>query len=93
MFSAITSNFHWSEPSTLATLHDRPWTGEFLFCIQFFFVMKFSRFREFLSLSFVAIKMASVARKQGMREVRLYIGCLGGFPVLSHASSRTLPLA
>ncbi len=26
MFSAITSNFHWSEPNTLATLHDRPWT-------------------------------------------------------------------
>jgi hypothetical protein len=26
MFSAITSNFSWSEPSTLATLHDRPWT-------------------------------------------------------------------
>jgi hypothetical protein len=30
MFNAITSNFHWSEPSTLATLHDRPWTGKFL---------------------------------------------------------------
>jgi hypothetical protein len=27
MFSAITSNFHWSEPNTLATLHDRPWTA------------------------------------------------------------------
>jgi len=27
MFNAITSNFHWSEPSTLATLHDRPWTA------------------------------------------------------------------
>ena len=27
MFSAITKNFHWSEPNTLATLHDRPWTG------------------------------------------------------------------
>ena len=27
MFSAITSNFAWSEPSTLATLHDRPWTA------------------------------------------------------------------
>eukprot|EP00980_Cylindrotheca_fusiformis_P015839 scaffold4637_cov128-Cylindrotheca_fusiformis.AAC.10 len=27
MFTAITSNFHWSEPSTLATLHDRPWTA------------------------------------------------------------------
>ncbi|GAX24432.1 transformation/transcription domain-associated protein [Fistulifera solaris] len=26
MFSAVTSNFHWSEPNTLATLHDRPWT-------------------------------------------------------------------
>jgi transformation/transcription domain-associated protein len=30
MFHAILSNFHWSEPSTLATLHDRPWTGKFL---------------------------------------------------------------
>lgn len=28
MFKAVTSNFHWSEPSTLATLHDRPWTGK-----------------------------------------------------------------
>jgi transformation/transcription domain-associated protein len=27
MFNAITSNFHWSEPGTLATLHDRPWTA------------------------------------------------------------------
>ena len=27
MFNAITSNFHWSDPSTLATLHDRPWTA------------------------------------------------------------------
>ena len=27
MFNAITSNFSWSEPSTLATLHDRPWTA------------------------------------------------------------------
>eukprot|EP00536_Pseudo-nitzschia_multiseries_P000672 jgi/Psemu1/233891/estExt_Genewise1.C_80142 len=27
MFNAITSNFHWSEPSILATLHDRPWTA------------------------------------------------------------------
>lgn len=27
MFSAITKNFHWSEPNTLITLHDRPWTG------------------------------------------------------------------
>ena len=27
MFSAITSNFHWSEPGTLATLHDKPWTA------------------------------------------------------------------
>jgi transformation/transcription domain-associated protein len=26
MFTAITSNFHWSDPNTLATLHDRPWT-------------------------------------------------------------------
>jgi len=26
MFAAITANFHWSEPNTLATLHDRPWT-------------------------------------------------------------------
>jgi FAT domain len=26
MFNAITSNFQWSEPNTLATLHDRPWT-------------------------------------------------------------------
>lgn len=27
MFTAITSNFSWSEPNTLATLHDRPWTA------------------------------------------------------------------
>lgn len=27
MFSAITSNFHWCEPDTLATQHDRPWTA------------------------------------------------------------------
>ena len=27
MFSAVTSNFHWSEAGTLATLHDRPWTA------------------------------------------------------------------
>jgi hypothetical protein len=27
MFSSITSNFSWSEPSTLASLHDRPWTS------------------------------------------------------------------
>jgi transformation/transcription domain-associated protein len=27
MFSAITKNFHWSEPNTLATLHDKPWTA------------------------------------------------------------------
>lgn len=27
MFNAITSNFHWSEPGTLAALHDRPWTA------------------------------------------------------------------
>lgn len=27
MFSAITSNFHWSEPDKLASLHDRPWTS------------------------------------------------------------------
>lgn len=27
MFNAITSNFHWSDPSTLATLHDRPWSA------------------------------------------------------------------
>jgi len=27
MFSAITSNFHWCEPDTLATLHDKPWTA------------------------------------------------------------------
>jgi len=27
MFKAITKNFHWSEPNTLATLHDRPWTA------------------------------------------------------------------
>ncbi len=26
IFDAITSNFSWSEPGTLATLHDRPWT-------------------------------------------------------------------
>lgn len=26
MFSAITKNFQWSEPNTLATLHDTPWT-------------------------------------------------------------------
>ncbi|KAI2509201.1 PI3/PI4 kinase-like protein [Fragilaria crotonensis] len=26
MFSSITSNFQWSEASTLSTLHDRPWT-------------------------------------------------------------------
>ena len=29
MFNAITTNFRWSEPSTLATLHDRPWTGKY----------------------------------------------------------------
>jgi transformation/transcription domain-associated protein len=27
MFSAITSTFQWSEPGTLASLHDRPWTS------------------------------------------------------------------
>lgn len=27
MFSAVTSSFHLSDPSTLATLHDRPWTA------------------------------------------------------------------
>lgn len=27
MFSAITSNFSWSEANTLATLHDRPWSS------------------------------------------------------------------
>jgi len=27
MFAAITSNFSWIEPRTLATLHDRPWTA------------------------------------------------------------------
>lgn len=27
MFSAITKNFHWSEPNTLASLHDKPWTA------------------------------------------------------------------
>ncbi len=27
MFTAITTNFSWSEPGTLATLHDRPWTA------------------------------------------------------------------
>mmetsp|Transcript_42172 Transcript_42172/g.63679 ORF Transcript_42172/g.63679 Transcript_42172/m.63679 type:complete len:1904 (+) Transcript_42172:2-5713(+) len=27
MFSAISTNFSWSEPATLATLHDRPWTA------------------------------------------------------------------
>ena len=27
MFNAITSNFSWSEPSTLAALHDRPWSS------------------------------------------------------------------
>jgi len=27
MFGAITSNFHWSEASALASLHDRPWTA------------------------------------------------------------------
>jgi transformation/transcription domain-associated protein len=27
MFSAITHNFHWSEPNTLASLHDKPWTA------------------------------------------------------------------
>jgi transformation/transcription domain-associated protein len=26
MFAAVTSNFHWSDPSSLAALHDRPWT-------------------------------------------------------------------
>ena len=26
MFRSITSNFSWSEPNTLASLHDRPWT-------------------------------------------------------------------
>ena len=26
MFTAITSNFHWSDSNALATLHDRPWT-------------------------------------------------------------------
>ena len=26
MFTAITSNFQWSEPNSLAALHDRPWT-------------------------------------------------------------------
>mmetsp|Transcript_19582 Transcript_19582/g.41009 ORF Transcript_19582/g.41009 Transcript_19582/m.41009 type:complete len:1565 (+) Transcript_19582:380-5074(+) len=26
IFDAVTSNFSWSEPGTLATLHDRPWT-------------------------------------------------------------------
>lgn len=30
MFNAITSNFNWSDPSTLATLHDRPWTGKYI---------------------------------------------------------------
>eukprot|EP00566_Odontella_aurita_P004374 CAMPEP_0113556040 /NCGR_PEP_ID=MMETSP0015_2-20120614/17043_1 /TAXON_ID=2838 /ORGANISM="Odontella" /LENGTH=2458 /DNA_ID=CAMNT_0000457367 /DNA_START=35 /DNA_END=7408 /DNA_ORIENTATION=- /assembly_acc=CAM_ASM_000160 len=44
MFNAITTNFSWSEPGTLATLHDRPWT---------------------------AIKLASVGRKQGTKEVSL----------------------
>ena len=27
MFAAITTNFHWAEQGTLATLHDRPWTS------------------------------------------------------------------
>eukprot|EP00521_Asterionellopsis_glacialis_P009632 CAMPEP_0195288008 /NCGR_PEP_ID=MMETSP0707-20130614/4839_1 /TAXON_ID=33640 /ORGANISM="Asterionellopsis glacialis, Strain CCMP134" /LENGTH=1220 /DNA_ID=CAMNT_0040347823 /DNA_START=300 /DNA_END=3962 /DNA_ORIENTATION=+ len=27
MFTAITSNFHWSDPNALASLHDRPWTA------------------------------------------------------------------
>ncbi|CAB9517671.1 PI3/PI4-kinase family protein C1F5.11c [Seminavis robusta] len=27
MFNAVTRNFHWSEPNTLATLHDKPWTA------------------------------------------------------------------
>ena len=27
MFTAITTNFHWAEQGTLATLHDRPWTS------------------------------------------------------------------
>jgi len=44
MFNAITTNFSWSEPGTLATLHDRPWT---------------------------AIRLASVGRKQGTKEVSL----------------------
>ena len=45
MFDAITSNFHWSEPATLATLHDKPWS---------------------------AIRIAMTARKQGMRQVRIF---------------------
>ena len=27
MFSAISANFLWAEPATLATLQDRPWTS------------------------------------------------------------------
>lgn len=27
IFSAITHNFQWSEPTALATLHDKPWTA------------------------------------------------------------------
>ena len=42
MFNAITSNFKWSDPGTLATLHDQPWT---------------------------AIRLATTARKQDLREV------------------------
>jgi hypothetical protein len=44
MFNAITSNFKWSEPSTLATLHDQPWT---------------------------AIRLATTARKQELKEVSI----------------------
>ncbi len=27
MFTAITTNFSWSEPDTLGMLHDHPWTA------------------------------------------------------------------
>lgn len=46
MFNTITTNFSWSEPGTLATLHDRPWTS---------------------------IRLASTARKQGIKEVGVAI--------------------
>lgn len=41
MFSSITANFSWSEPSTLASLHDRPWTS-----IQMAKIARKQRLRE-----------------------------------------------